>query len=92
MSKITAQALLPPISHYVGCRGSTRVFTHLRYRGLSSINLGAVVFVAPAKGLGNLKLSAQVPSESLYNSCDILAFLLLFQFQVKYVWVVDYLL
>ena len=92
MSKITAQAVLPPISHYVCCRGSTKVFTHLRYRGFSSINLGAAVSVAPAKGLGNLTLSAQVPSESLYNSCDILVFLLLLPFEVKYLWVADYLL
>jgi len=92
MSKITAPALLPPISQNVCCRGSTRVFTHLQYRAFSSINLGAVIFVAPAKGLRKLTLSAQVPSVSLDNSSDMLAFLLLFQFQVKYLWVVDYLL
>jgi len=92
MSKITAQALLPQISHYVCCRGSTIVFTHLRYRGLSSINLGAVFFCCAAKGLGNLTLPAQFQSGSLYNSCDIFALLLLSQFQVKYLWVADNLL
>jgi hypothetical protein len=73
---------------------SAKVFKLLHYTEFSSIRtLEAVRYVALANNL-EIEVSAQVlKNESvIYNTCETLAFLLLFQFRTTSLWAVIYLL
>jgi hypothetical protein len=57
-------------------------------------DLGEVGFAVPANGLVNehRPLKSSKSEADFYNCCEILAFLLLFKFQITNLWVVDFLL
>jgi len=58
------------------------------------VDLGAVGFAVSGSGLVNehCPLKSSKTEADFYNCCEILAFLLLFQFQITSFWVVDCLL